>query len=86
MVKHHAHLYHTLDKPEISDEAYDSLVLELQQIEEKYPELKEKSVKELIKDLSNVPEDIRTAVRNNGGGHINHSFFWTILKKVKTNI
>jgi|SRR3989344_446470 len=48
---------------------------------EKYPELKEKSVKELIKDLSNVPEDIRTAVRNNGGGHINHSFFWTILKK-----
>ena len=48
---------------------------------EKYPELKEKSVKELIKDLNSVPEDIRTAVRNNGGGHINHSFFWSILKK-----
>ncbi len=38
-----------------------------------------KSIEDLISDLSAVPEGIRTAVRNNGGGHANHSFFWTIL-------
>jgi len=38
-----------------------------------------KSIEELISDLSSVPEDIRTAVRNNGGGHANHSLFWTLL-------
>ncbi|XHR29590.1 MAG: superoxide dismutase [Chthoniobacteraceae bacterium] len=38
-----------------------------------------KSVEELITDLAAVPEGIRTAVRNNGGGHWNHSFFWTIM-------
>lgn len=37
------------------------------------------SVEEILADLSKVPEDIRTAVRNNGGGHANHSLFWTIL-------
>jgi len=46
---------------------------------EKYPELFEKTIEELIADLSSVPEDIRTAVRNNGGGHLNHSLFWTVL-------
>ncbi len=40
-----------------------------------------KSVEELISDLNSVPEAIRTAVRNNGGGHANHSLFWTIMKK-----
>ena len=35
--------------------------------------------KEIIKDLSKVPETIRTAVRNNGGGHVNHTLFWTIM-------
>lgn len=38
-----------------------------------------KTVEELISDLGSVPEDKRTAVRNNGGGHANHSFFWTLL-------
>jgi superoxide dismutase, Fe-Mn family len=38
-----------------------------------------KSVEDLISDLDAVPEDIRTAVRNNGGGHANHSLFWTVL-------
>src|SRR5690606_32826243 len=46
---------------------------------EKAPELKDKSVEELIADLDSVPEAIRTAVRNNGGGHANHSLFWEIL-------
>ncbi|UYP21589.1 superoxide dismutase SodA [Bacillus velezensis] len=41
--------------------------------------LAEKSVDELVANLNAVPEDIRTAVRNNGGGHANHSLFWTLL-------
>jgi superoxide dismutase, Fe-Mn family len=43
--------------------------------------LENKSVEELIADLGAVPEDKRTAVRNNGGGHANHSLFWTIMAK-----
>lgn len=43
------------------------------------PELEAKSAEELITDLGAVPEDIRTAVRNNGGGHVNHSFFWKVI-------
>jgi superoxide dismutase, Fe-Mn family len=42
-------------------------------------DLSSKSVEELIANLDAVPENIRTAVRNNGGGHANHSLFWTIL-------
>jgi Fe-Mn family superoxide dismutase len=42
-------------------------------------DLEKKSVEDLIRDLSSVPEDIRIAVRNNGGGHANHSFFWKIM-------
>ena len=44
-----------------------------------HPELAAKPVNELIADLSYVPEAIRTAVRNNGGGHSNHTFFWEIM-------
>jgi Fe-Mn family superoxide dismutase len=43
---------------------------------EKHPELAGKSVEDLVANLAAVPEDIRTAVRNNGGGHLNHSLFW----------
>jgi Fe-Mn family superoxide dismutase len=46
---------------------------------EKYPDLQSKSVEELVKNLSAVPEDIRGAVRNNGGGHLNHSEFWLMM-------
>jgi Fe-Mn family superoxide dismutase len=46
---------------------------------EKHPELNSPLV-ELLADLSLVPSDIRAAVQNNGGGHYNHSFFWTLLK------
>jgi Fe-Mn family superoxide dismutase len=45
----------------------------------KHPELEKKSVEDLLKDLNAVPDDIRTAVRNNGGGHFNHSMFWQIM-------
>lgn len=47
---------------------------------EKYPDLQSKSVEDLLKNLNGVPEDIRTAVRNNGGGHVNHTMFWQIMK------
>jgi superoxide dismutase, Fe-Mn family len=46
---------------------------------EKHPELASKSIEELLKDLSAIPEDIRAVVRNNGGGHYNHSLFWEIM-------
>src|SRR5437870_1734117 len=46
---------------------------------EKHPELGGKAIEELLGDLASVPEDIRTVVRNNGGGHFNHSIFWTIM-------
>lgn len=46
---------------------------------EKYPELFEKSIEELVADLDKLPADVQVAVRNNGGGHANHSLFWTIL-------
>ena len=42
-------------------------------------ELAGKSVEELVSDLDSVPEDIRGAVRNNGGGHANHSLFWSVM-------
>jgi Fe-Mn family superoxide dismutase len=46
---------------------------------EKHPELADKSLEELVKGWNSLPEDIRGAVRNNGGGHYNHSIFWTIM-------
>jgi len=47
---------------------------------EKYPNLQSKSAEDLIRDLASLPEDIRSAVHNNGGGHVNHSMFWKIMK------
>jgi superoxide dismutase, Fe-Mn family len=47
---------------------------------EKYSNLQSKKVEELLRDLNAVPEDIRTTVRNNGGGHMNHTMFWKIMK------
>lgn len=46
---------------------------------EKHPEWANKSIEEILSSLEQLPEDIRTAVRNNGGGHYNHSIFWTIM-------
>jgi len=49
-----------------------------------HPELAAKSVDDLISDLTAVPEDIRGVVRNNGGGHSNHSMFWSIMGPANT--
>ncbi|HEX8848338.1 MAG TPA: superoxide dismutase [Gemmatimonadaceae bacterium] len=46
---------------------------------EKAPELQNKSLEDLLKNVNTAPESVRTAVRNNGGGHWNHSFFWQIM-------
>jgi superoxide dismutase, Fe-Mn family len=46
---------------------------------EKHPDLAKKPVEALLKELASIPEDIRTVVRNNGGGHANHSMFWTVM-------
>ena len=46
-----------------------------------HPDLAAKSIEDLISDLSAVPEGIRGAVRNNGGGHANHSLFWQLMSK-----
>jgi Fe-Mn family superoxide dismutase len=65
------HLHH--------DKHHQAYVTNLNAAIEKHPELAGKSAEELIRDLNSVPEDIRTAVRNNGGGHVNHSMFWQIM-------
>jgi Fe-Mn family superoxide dismutase len=48
---------------------------------EGHPALEQKSITELLADLGSVPEAIRAAVRNNGGGHFNHTLFWKIMQK-----
>jgi len=48
---------------------------------EKYPELQDRKVEDMLKVLSAVPEEVRTAVRNHGGGHYNHYIWWPMLKK-----
>ena len=65
------HLHH--------DKHHQAYVTNLNAALEKAPELQKLSAEELIKGLENVPEAIRTAVRNNGGGHVNHSMFWKIM-------
>jgi Fe-Mn family superoxide dismutase len=47
---------------------------------EKYPELLERAPEDLLGGLDSVPADIRTAVRNHGGGHAHHAMFWTLMK------
>jgi Fe-Mn family superoxide dismutase len=47
---------------------------------EKHPDLGSRSPEDLVKNLKDIPDDIRTAVRNNGGGHVNHTMFWTIMR------
>lgn len=54
-------------------------VTKLNEALEKHPELSEKPLEELLRSLDLIPEDIRTAVRNHGGGHFNHSLFWKLM-------
>ena len=58
---------------------HQAYVTNLNAAVDKHPELQAKSVEELLKGINSVPEDVRTAVRNNGGGHANHSMFWQIM-------
>lgn len=53
----------------------------LEDFDEEYAELTVMSAEELMKNLDKLPDTIMTAVRNNGGGYVNHTFFWSILKK-----
>jgi superoxide dismutase, Fe-Mn family len=61
------------------DKHHQAYINNLKAALEKYPDLQDKSAEELITNLNALPEDIRMAVRNNGGGHVNHSMFWTIM-------
>ncbi|HKI94452.1 MAG TPA: superoxide dismutase [Gemmatimonadales bacterium] len=61
------------------DKHHGGYVKKLNAALEKHPDLQKKSVEDLLRGISSVPEDIRTAVRNNGGGHANHSLFWQIM-------
>lgn len=65
------HLHH--------DKHHNTYVTKLNEAIEKHPELGNQSVEELITNMNAIPEDIRLAVRNNGGGHVNHSFFWKVM-------
>ncbi|HAP15209.1 MAG TPA: superoxide dismutase [Lactococcus sp.] len=65
------HLHH--------DKHHQTYVNNLNAAIEKHPEFFDKTVGELVAYLDSLPEDIRTAVRNNGGGHLNHTMFWEWL-------
>lgn len=58
---------------------HNTYVTKLNEALEGYSDLQDKSLEELLSDLDNLPGDIQTAVRNNGGGHANHSLFWSLL-------
>ena len=62
------------------DKHHQTYVTNLNGAIEKHPELAGKSPEELIQDLASLPEDIRKVVQNNGGGHVNHTMFWEIMK------
>jgi Fe-Mn family superoxide dismutase len=65
------HLHH--------DKHHQAYVTNLNNALQSHPELQNKSAEDLVSDLNGVPDDIRTAVRNNGGGHVNHTMFWQIM-------
>ncbi|MGH2448966.1 MAG: superoxide dismutase [Chloroflexota bacterium] len=65
------HLHH--------DKHYTAYVNNLNAAIEKHPEFGKMTPEELVKGITTVPEDIRTAVRNNGGGAVNHAMFWKIM-------
>jgi Fe-Mn family superoxide dismutase len=58
---------------------HNAYVTNLNAALEKHSELQSKSIEDLLRGINTVPEDIRTAVRNNGGGHANHTMFWQVM-------
>jgi Fe-Mn family superoxide dismutase len=62
------------------DKHHATYVTKLNEAIEKHPKLKTKTIEELLAGANNLPEDIKAAVVNNGGGHYNHSLFWQWLK------
>ena len=66
------HLHH--------DKHHAAYVTNLNKALAEFPDLGKKNVEELLKDLNAVPEKIRLAVRNQGGGHFNHTLFWQMMK------
>ena len=61
------------------DKHHNAYVTNLNKALENHPELAAKSLEDLLSDMDSVPEAIRGAVRNHGGGHANHSLFWTVM-------
>ena len=61
------------------DEHHAAYVNNLNDALKKYPNLQNRSVESMLRDLDSIPEAIRTTVRNNGGGHLNHTIFWQIM-------
>lgn len=70
----------TATMKEHHDKHHQAYVNNLNAAIEKHPDLAKHTAEDLLRNLNSIPEDIRTAVRNNGGGHVNHSMFWTIMK------
>ncbi len=65
------------------DKHHQAYVDNLNKALEKYPDWQNKTIEEIITSLDRVPEDVRTIVRNNGGGHFNHSMFWENMSPKK---
>jgi len=63
------------------DKHHAAYVANLNKAAAEYPELAKMSPESMLRDLQAIPEKVRTTVRNNGGGHYNHSLFWQMLKK-----
>jgi superoxide dismutase, Fe-Mn family len=63
------------------DKHHNTYVTNLNKALESAPDFAKLSIEELCAQIAKVPENIRTAVRNNGGGHLNHSMFWKLMKK-----
>ena len=61
------------------DNHYATYIKNLNEAVSKYPQLRTKSAEALLRQLDSIPEDIRTTVRNNGGGYVNHKMYWEIM-------
>jgi Fe-Mn family superoxide dismutase len=63
---------------------HQSYVDNLNKTLEGFPDLQKKSIEDILRNINDIPVDIRQAVINNGGGHANHSFFWDVMTPLKT--